>query len=269
MVISQHHRYKLRSFAAVLQLIGRFFDVQGNLGWINALKLFLGHRFCSEFTLKLPGLKGPLYLRGGGSDAFVFRKVFLLEDYFIPGQNPRFIIDAGANIGISAVYFANLYPEATIFCVEPESANIQQFLKNTRPYPNIKLFSGALWSRTTSLAIANPEAHSAGFVVREQVRVTEHAIPAFSISDLLAQAPAEQVDILKIDIEGSESRVFGENPDPWLARVKVIMIELHENKAPGCGQAFFSATTRQPFQYHMRGENMVLTRNNGEKAVCY
>jgi len=268
MVISKHYCYTRKPAASAFQLMGRFFDLQGNIGWINAFKLFLGHRFCQEYALRLPGLKGPLYLRGRSSDAYVFRKVFLLEEYFLPNQKPRFIIDAGANVGISAVYFAHLYPEATIYCVEPEADNIRQFLKNTRSYPNIKLFPGALWSRAASLVITNPEADSVGFVVREQAS-SEPGVAAYSVGDLLAQAPSPSVDILKLDIEGSESRVFSDNPDLWLTKVKVIMIELHENKAPGCGQAFFSATTRQNFRYHLRGENMMLTRGDVETAALY
>ena len=269
MLISKHHYYRPRPVAALLQLMGRFFDVAGNIGWMNALKLFLGHRFCREYALLLPGLQGPLYLRGGSSDAYVFRKVFLLEEYFLPHQNPRFVIDAGANVGISAVYFASLYPQATIFCVEPEPANIRQFGKNTRHYSNIKLFPGALWSRKASLAIANPGADSVGFVIREQTGNAEPGVPAFSVTDLLVNAPVQTVDILKIDIEGSEFRVFADDPDEWLAKVKVLMIELHENKAPGCGRAFFSAATRQDFQYHLRGENVVLTRGLSEPAAIY
>lgn len=37
--------------------------------------------------------------------------------------SPRFIVDAGANIGLAAVYFTNRFKDATIVSIEPEQSN--------------------------------------------------------------------------------------------------------------------------------------------------
>jgi FkbM family methyltransferase len=191
----------------------------------------------------------------------VFRKVFISEEYSLPDCRPQFIIDAGANVGISAVYFAYRYPEATIFCIEPEASNAAQLRKNTAAYPNIRLIQGALWSRNARLTITNPEAEKVSFVTTDAATtVGRDSIPGFTVADLLAQSGHQQIDILKIDIEGSEAQVFAGDVDPWLAKVRVLLIELHENKAPGCGRTFFSAVTRHPFEYRQQGENVLLTR---------
>ena len=45
--------------------------------------------------------------------------------------------------------------------------------------------------------------------------------------------PDEQIDVLKVDIEGSELDLFGRRTE-WLGRVRVLVIELHDRFRPGC-----------------------------------
>ena len=255
------HTFKKSScLGEAFQLLGRCFELRATIGLLNTLKLYLGHRFRREYTLRVPFLSAPLYLRGGTSDAYVFRKVFISEEYHVPRLEPRLIIDAGANIGVSAAYFAALYPKATVVCLEPEAGNIEQFKRNTAAYPNIRLLPGALWARNARLSITNPRADSVSFEVKECESPANNpdAVEGYGLAELLATLGHEQIDILKIDIEGSEAAVFASNPGRWLDRVKVLLIELHEAKAPGCGRIFFGATIQHPFRYHQRGENVVL-----------
>ena len=250
--------------SALFQLIGRAFELQASLGLVNTLKLYWGHRFLRDYTLRLPFLPAPIHLRGRTSDAHVFRKVFISEEYHVAGQHPRLIVDAGANIGISAVYFAALYPDATVVCLEPETANIQQFRRNTAAYSNIRLVPGALWSRNSRLSITNPRADSVSFVVAEcsTNETCQDPVDGYGLQELLATLGHDRIDILKVDIEGSEAVVFGGDPAGWLSKVGVLLIELHENKAPGCGRIFFGATVQHPFHYHQRGENVVLVHES-------
>src|ERR1700721_2914473 len=75
------------------------------------------------FKTKVAGIKYPVYIRIGTTDATVLRQVLVEKHYDVPCQiAPQTIVDAGANIGFSAIYFANKYPEATIIALEPESS---------------------------------------------------------------------------------------------------------------------------------------------------
>lgn len=65
-------------------------------------------------------------------------------------QSPRVIVDAGANIGLTAVYFANQFPAARILALEPESSNYALLCKNTAAYPQ-----AALWSSTATLDLVD------------------------------------------------------------------------------------------------------------------
>jgi hypothetical protein len=53
------------------------------------------------------------------------------------------------------------------------------------------------------------------------------SVAAWDMSALLAMCPRNKVDILKIDIEGSEKALFSQNAGEWLPRVHNICIETY------------------------------------------
>jgi calcineurin-like phosphoesterase family protein len=68
------------------------------------------------------------------------------------------------------------------------------------------------------------------------------------------------VDILKIDIEGSEQEVFS-NAVSWIQKVKSIIIELHDSYRPHCSDNFYNS-----IQYFdtiwQQGENIYVSRDS-------
>lgn len=56
------------------------------------------------------------------------------------GQNLAFIIDAGANIGLTSVYLANRFPNARILALEVDQQNFELLAENARPYPTSRLY---------------------------------------------------------------------------------------------------------------------------------
>src|SRR4051812_20342978 len=107
-----------------LQRIGTVIKKYGFSGlyFICLNKLNALHLLCGTMSIKFPNIRHRVYLRCGTSDFLLFRNIFIQGEYNIhlPFQ-PATIIDAGANIGLAAIKFANDYPSAKIVCVEPES----------------------------------------------------------------------------------------------------------------------------------------------------
>src|SRR5688500_943266 len=76
--------------------------------------------------VRMPGIATPLVLRARTSDVLVAVQILLLDELDVPAlRAPRLIIDAGANIGLSAITLANRWPEATIVCLEIDPANLE------------------------------------------------------------------------------------------------------------------------------------------------
>ena len=66
-----------------------------------------------------------------------------------------------------------------------------------------------------------------------------------------------RVSILKVDIEGAESVVFGSNYESWLGRVDNLVIELHGEKDR---EVFMRAIASEGFATSTSGEFFVCQR---------
>ena len=120
---------------------------------------------------------------------------------------PSLIIDAGANVGLSAVFFANKYPAAKIIALEPEVSNFAVLKRNAAPYPQIDCRQVALWKEETTLQLNDPGDGNHAFQTAEQKNGAP-GVRAVTVATLLREAKAAGPVILKIDIEGAEREVF-------------------------------------------------------------
>ena len=110
-----------------------------------------------EIAVAVDGIAHPMHLRLRTTDISVFEEIIVYSEYqFKPSKSPRIIIDAGANIGLTSVYFANQFPEAKILAIEPEWSNFPYAKKNASYYSNIVPIHGALWKEEAVLNLSNP-----------------------------------------------------------------------------------------------------------------
>src|ERR671933_37792 len=136
-------------------------------------------------ALKVRGVRTPLFCRTSGSDIFGRWQVFGKRHLEIPlRDSPQLIVDGGANVGYSSIYFADRYPDARIIAVEPDPENCALFRKNCSAYPNIELIQGALWTSSTDLLIKTPTAESWAFRVVEASSPTNGSLKGFIIADV-------------------------------------------------------------------------------------
>ena len=180
----------------------------------------------SKYTLHIPQYPHPVYVRGGGSsDAIALYEVLVTQEYALTAtlDSPAFIIDGGANIGIASLYFLNRYPSSRVIAVEPDTANFELCRMNLGPYGDRAiLVKGAIWKNEGRLAL---EAGEQEWVTR--VRDDRPgSVEAFTIPTLIARGDGK-VDLLKLDVEGSELEIFGPEAQQWLPSVRNIAIELH------------------------------------------
>lgn len=199
----------------------------------------------------------PIYLRSKATDLSVFMDVIYGSAYDFPFKFlPSTIIDCGANIGLTSVFFKNKFPSAKVIAIEPEKRNFEILSKNLQCYPDVVLCNNAVWSRTTKLKIEDTGKGNWAFVVKEINSSETGTVEAISLKDVMEQNHLTTIDILKIDIEGSEKELFESDFDYWLSRTRVIMIELHDRMKPGASKSFFNALCKYNFETIVKGQNL-------------
>jgi FkbM family methyltransferase len=205
----------------------------------------------------------PVLFRYNSSDASVFSQIFIQDEYgpIEPLQNVRFIIDCGANVGYSSAYFLSRFPHSQVIAIEPDPSNYELLKRNLAPYGRrVTTICSAVWSHKTRLKVnlsTVGDCREWATTVREAVDNEAAGFDALDIDSLLAMTTHQIIDILKIDIEGAEAEIFGRNFETWLAKTRIIAIELHGRK---CREVFDAVISALPYKCKKSGELTIAER---------
>lgn len=242
------------------QLQGRVRTLRRAISLRDALRLGLGRRTQGEEQVFVRALGRKVWIRLGTSDYRCVEKVFACKEYDFPfGASPQVIVDAGANVGMATLYFADRYPGARIIAIEPEHSNFAALRRNCEGLPNVALIQAALWPDDgRRLTLADASAEKWAFSVSEfRPGVADQVeVPTITMCQVLGQVDKGKVDILKLDIEGAELELFSSDSKTWLDCVDSIVVELHDRLRPGCAKALYSALVDREFVQEIKGENI-------------
>jgi FkbM family methyltransferase len=125
---------------------------------------------------------------------------------------------------------------------------------NLSPFSDI-LFENAGLHNTSglNLCIENPTAGNMGFRLKES---EEKGLISTSIDSLMLKYQWDKIDLVKIDIEGSEEQVFSTQFD-WLSRTRYLVMELHDHYAPNASTNLIRALSNFEIELKWRGENLI------------
>jgi FkbM family methyltransferase len=238
-----------------------------NLGILKSMAILFAILLSGEeFEIKWKGQI--LKLRKHSTDFNVFRQIQVFGQYNIRSLEKipvHTIVDLGANIGMSVLFFKSKYPEAQIIAVEPEQNNYRLLKKNVNGDPRTYVLNNAIWSSSRELGLYDNGSGEYGYLVGEQKADEIGTIRAITIGDIIEKYRLSRIDILKIDIEGSEKELFSGDCSAWLPKVGCIIIELHDWFREGCAYAFFKAISDYPYNLSFKGENIIVLFNEKER----
>ena len=178
-----------------------------------------------------------------------YQEIFIRENYkfSLTGKEP-FIIDCGANIGLSIIYFKKNYPHARIIGYEPDIKIFSVLKKNVEKLglDRITLHNKAVGKQK---AIMNFDSEG-GFSGRLTDRLTPAGIPVEI--EMLSTVMDGKIDFLKIDIEGTELDVLTEIR-PKLNLVEKMFIEYHSfPDKPQCLDHILTLLKEEGFRTHIK-----------------
>jgi len=176
-----------------------------------------------EFEISIQGLD----LKGIDSASFLamWRDIFEKEVYRFQAKNDNpIIIDGGANIGLASLYLSKLYPHSKIFAYEADPSIFPVLLENLEKNEclNVEAKNMAIWHQNTTLSFES-EGADAGKINNQGVKDVQ--VEAVSLLTELERIE-KRIDLLKLDIEGSEYDVIKEQP-AILDYVDFLFIEYH------------------------------------------
>lgn len=209
--------------------------------------------------VRIPGTSLKVYIRPATTDMSVFTQIFHDQELNIKMGKANVIVDAGAHIGLSSIWYALRFPDAHIIAIEPEPNNYSILKKNTVIFKNIIALEGALWYREKPLKIKEGCKDTWGFRVEETS--DKNGIQSFTMNDIMNHLVYKKIDVLKMDIEGSEVEVLS-NSNIWVNSIDLILIEHHERFRPGCLKAINDAISNYSFTISKSGEKLILRNMN-------
>lgn len=181
-----------------------------------------------------------------------YKEIFENNIYeFKTNSSNPIIIDCGANMGLSVLYFSKKYPKAEIIAFEPDEAVLPFLEKNLRfqNINNIKLYKKAVWTEEAELKFYTDKGLGGRIGVGYKNQ-TPKIIKSIRLRDFLAKHVL--IDLLKIDIEGSEYAVIQDCED-LLFNVNHIFIEYHSvNTEEQHLEDILNILKRQGFRYHLK-----------------
>lgn len=175
------------------------------------------------------------------SDAKVFKQIFLEEEYSTikslmllnhDFNESKIIIDAGANVGYTTVYFSNIFKNAKIIAIEPSFENAEFFLKNIKTLKNsnnIVFYQNALAGKE-GLNFSLDRGFRDGKDWSIATYFNQNGkIKGISLNEIICNNNLDYISFLKIDIEGAERFIFNfENDLSFLKITEIIAIEIHD-----------------------------------------
>jgi FkbM family methyltransferase len=186
---------------------------------------------------------------------FVYREVLLDQIYrFVSHRSNPFIIDCGANIGLSLLYFKHLYPNARMIAFEPDPQNFAVLQRNVKAFglPDVALHQKAVWNAEADLAF-QATGSLASRVLTEEGGIQTIRVSGARLKDYLS----EPIDFLKLDIEGAERDVLLDCADS-LTNVDHLFVEYHgyPGEQQGLGDVL-RVIQAAGFRYHIKDAFLV------------
>jgi FkbM family methyltransferase len=152
----------------------------------------------------------------------------------------RRVIDLGGNLGYASLYFAQRFPDSKVIAIEPHPTHCRIFryqLERNRLDDRIQLIQAAAGSEPGQVFLSDADVSS---------KLSGNDGTPVSVVDFFEAAGPDAVDLLKIDIEGSEYPLF-EDPrfEKWVRGVRWILMEWHDRDPSHRGGAWCAERLRE------------------------
>ncbi len=205
------------------------------IDWLKRMRFESNYRTFLALQMKLGGIPRftecrvkvgdwDLVVPDAASFLTAYGEIFVEQIYKIRcADDSPFILDLGANIGLSVLYLKKLYPKAVITAYEADPRIFSCLEQNItgNGYRDVVLVNKAVWHENAILQFS-PEGGDGGRIAWDGEKNTV-TVQAQDIREILE---GRTIDFLKMDIEGAEDVVLPACRE-YLPAVRAIFVEYH------------------------------------------
>ncbi|WP_405848751.1 FkbM family methyltransferase [Streptomyces sp. NBC_01518] len=208
-----------------------------------------------SFNFLTPRQAARVRIRRNQSDLLILWQVFLKRFYEL-GVHYRLdrdidtldtIVDLGGNTGLAASYFTARYRPRTLLTVEPIPQNLAVLRHNATlsgldwkiepaavagESGTAEFTVSAFWDTCTAVPAVADLRRTRPYRLENVLARPNVRVPARTVDELLTKHGIDHVDLLKVDVEGSEAEVFSQ-VQPWMEQVERIVLEVHDKYIDG------------------------------------
>ena len=173
-------------------------------------------------------------------------------------------IDIGANIGYFSLLAATFSPSVKVISFEPVKDLFKKMTKNISINDSKKIMAinaavGEMNEERELYLSAPDNLGMSSFQQPENYSGRREKVEVISIDDWFKTSGITKIDLIKLDIEGSELEILNSPDSPiWLSKCQMLVIEIHDRMTPGTSEALFKRMLEfTPFRVEVCGENLI------------
>lgn len=159
--------------------------------------------------------------------------VFFGNEYRVK-HDDKVIVDCGANIGAFSLFASQMAPHSRIFAIEPFPSTYRglcEILESNRLNQRVTALNVAVVGVPRSVMMDDREG-----VASHSRRISEGVgvnVRGMSLEQIMEEQGLDEIDLLKVDIEGAEYELVRDTPISALRKMRRIGLEYHRNGNPG------------------------------------
>ena len=145
-----------------------------------------------------------------------------------PDYQPKVVVDIGANVGATALYFYSAWPEADFHCYEPARDCYTCLAGNVADFGNIHTYPYGLYDSNREVTLFHGFEQPAQNSVVAYAGTTEQSetIKLVAADEEMTSRGIDEISVLKLDTEGCEVAIL-KNLGKRLGKIDLLYIEYH------------------------------------------
>ena len=173
------------------------------------------------------------HVRVNTSDILVIWEIWkakIYDEARFPIHAEDVVVDIGGHIGGFAIRAAKLATHGHVYAYEASGRNYTLLEKNRQlnNVVNLHIHNKAVSDKTGEMKFFMPSNNGALGSLMQETDSPMEIVQATTLSHIVEENNIEQIDYLKLDVEGAEYDILLNCPTDTLGKVKRIVMEYHE-----------------------------------------